>query len=157
MTVERIALGLLIAFAALMGFSVLSAADRFGDSVEVFDEIRFSLGRFEYSDPQSPVELTIQVTNPTSHEVEIVAFETTLSANGFLVGGADVRPGRIVPATSSHSFTLQSSIDSVSYMERLEPNQDIRWLGQGRVLVQANESLDPEWITLRRFAPSATP
>lgn len=146
MIVERIALGLLIAFAALMGVNLLSAADRFTVAQKAYDELTFELEQFEYTNPTEPVRIRLRITNPVDQEIEVIAFELRILANGHSVGGAQVRPGELVPEDSSRSFRIEGSLDDVSFMQDIPPDSTIRWLVIARAQVRVDDALDPVWI-----------
>lgn len=145
MIVERVAAGLLILMSIFMLWNVVAASDRLGDATESFDKLESELVNLTYSGPEEPVEITIQIDNPTGRPVEIATIEFATVFNGRTVGGGEERPDSVIEGHSSEQFELVGRINDVRSIEDTDPDDPIDWQVLGRFLVEVDEDLDREW------------
>ena len=156
MIVPRIALGLLLVLAVVLGINLVSATNRFVTAYDAYDAVRLELTEFEYVNPDEPVRTVVTITNPTEITVEVRAIELRLNAGIRRVGGGetriDTRPSHemgdvfTLDPGEAQQFDVVLNIDDRTYVRDLGDGE-IDWQVTGRFLVKLDEGIDEEWIT----------
>jgi LEA14-like dessication related protein len=143
---ERIVLAVLAVLTLLFGYSLVVASERFGDATQTFDQVEFELIDFDYVRGERTVDFSMRVTNPAVNDLTVVYIEYPFIVNGVVAGGGDIRPGTVLEPGESHVFELQGRVNDMNYIERLDPDEPIRWLVTARMQVNVDERLDSEFI-----------
>jgi hypothetical protein len=145
-TVTRVATAALAALAILLGINLVGATSRFVTAFEVYDRLEMRMPHFYYSDPDTPIATTFEVTNPTRQEVLLMEIELGLNAGVRRVGGGLTRPMTRLGPGETLSFDINLAINDRGYVRRLETDE-IDWRVRGRMQIQIEEGIDPVWIS----------
>lgn len=149
MTVERVALALLVLLAGVFGVNLAGGTARFIDSFETYDLLTFSVEEFTYNGPHEPIDVALRVTNPSDQDIDITAVEIAYRTAGRAMGGGAVRPGITLPAGESVVVPFQARISFPTHLEQLGPDAELEWLATGRIRVRLDPDLDTTWVAFR--------
>lgn len=154
MTIQRTSVGLLAVFAVVMGINLVSAASRFTTAYDTYDRIYMELTDFTFVDLDSPVQTEFVIANPTRQTIDIIAIEMALSSGIHRVGGGENRVMDRLGPGDSGTYPVELRIFDRSFIERNVVG-DVDWRVRGRVMVQLDPAIDPEWIPFTvRYLPS---
>jgi hypothetical protein len=153
MSIQRVSLALLAILAVALGINLVSASSRFVAAHDTYDRIEMELTAFRYVDPESPVETTFVVRNPTGRSIEVIEIELALNAGIHRVGGGVARPVADVPSGDILSTPIDVIIFDRDYVRR-QDGEPIDWRLRGRLMVRIDPDIDPEWIPFTvRYIP----
>lgn len=144
--IERISLALLLIVTGLMAVNLYVLSDRFGEAAQSYDELRFAMASFSYYGVEEPVEFGLTYHNNSGSEIQVMAIEFSLTANGVSVGGNDQRFELQLDPESEETTLFPGRIIDRNAMERAEDPDGISWVIIGRSLVQVNGDLEPVWL-----------
>jgi hypothetical protein len=145
-TIERLALATLAVLTALSAYTLVVAADRFGNAARTFDTVEFELESFAYERDSDTAEIALRVSNNGRNDALVVYIEYAFVISGVLAGGGDARPAEIVEPGGSRVFQLQGRISDRTYVDRQDPNRPLSWLVNARMQVNVDERLDSVFI-----------
>jgi len=144
--IERVALALLILMAGAFGLNLATGTARFLDTFETYDQLTFSVEEFTYNGPREPVDVAIRVSNPSEHDIELIAVELTYRTAGRSMGGGETRPTMTLAAGESVVVPVAGNIAFPTHLEGLGPDPELTWVVNGRISVRLNRNLDWEWV-----------
>ena len=145
MTVRRAGLAALALLAVIFGYNLYSAASGFVTAYDTYDRLEMRLARFNYTNPNAPIDIGFEIANPTGETVQVTTIEVFVDAGVHRVGGGTLTPRQRFEPNYREIFAIDGNIDDTDYVTRLN-GQQITWGVSGRVLVQLHAGLDPVWI-----------
>ena len=154
MSIERISVVILALIAVVMGANYVSATSRFYDANKAYDALALSLVSFEYSGVTEPVPVEINIENPSSNSIDILALRLTLRAGLQNVGSGEIYIDEQLFSGATQTYLVPARILDQNVMLRLE-DDEIRWLIRGEVQVRIDADMEPVWIqfSVRTVSP----